>query len=163
MTIKKNLLMITAAAFISTGAAFAQEATSSAPATKPSIDFLLALFASDTAPTVEEIAAAIAAEAVRLNDPTFLPGRIYVDGDGEVRVRFVVDGVQYRVRIDGDEVRYKRSDDGLNDTSDANGDDTSDTSDSNGGSSNSSSDSNSGSDDNSGSDSNSGSGGSSDN
>jgi uncharacterized membrane protein YgcG len=156
MTIKKNLLMITAAAFISTGAAFAQEATSSAPATKPSIDFLLALFAGETAPTVDEIIAAIELAG-------YEPGRVYVDGDGEVRVRFVVDGVEYRVRIDGDEVRYKRSDDGLNDTSDANGDDTSDTSDSNGGSSNSSSDSNSGSDDNSGSDSNSGSGGSSDN
>jgi len=156
MTIKKNLLMITAAAFISTGAAFAQEATSSAPAVAPSIQFLLDLFGSDTAPTVEEITAAIIKAG-------YEPGRIYVDGDGEVRVRFVVDGVQYRVRIDGDEVRYKRSDDGLDDTSDANGDDTSDTSDSNGGSGNSSSGGNSGSDDNSGSDSNCGSGGSSDN
>jgi hypothetical protein len=149
MTIKTNIMMITAAAFITGGAAFAEVVQPApAPAVAPSIQFLLDLFTSNDAPTVAEIEAAIAAEALRLNDPTFRPGRIYVDSDGEARVRFFVGNVQYRVRIDGDELRYKRSDDGLNDTSDANGDDTSgtsDTSDSNGDSSDDTSDSNSGS------------------
>lgn len=132
MTMKTNVLMMTAAAFISGGAAFAQTVDPApvdpAPVTtpsKPSIDFLLALFGGDTAPTKEDIAKAI-------SDAGYEPGRIYVDSDGEARVRFFVDGVQYRVRIEGDELRYKRSDDGLADTSDANGDDTSGTSDGNG-------------------------------
>jgi hypothetical protein len=155
MTIKKNLLMITAAAFISTGAAFAQDnnSTQVAPPELPRlVDLLNSNEPLDRAAIIDALAG-------------FKNVSVVMDGNGEVRIRFVDgNGQQWRVRIEnGEIVRFRANDDGLNDTSDANGDDTSDTSDSNGGSSNSSSDSNSGSDDNSGSDSNSGSGGSSDN
>lgn len=158
MTIKSNVLMITAAAIITGGAAFAQAVVDPAPVTpapapdsKPSIAFLLDLFGGESAPSKTDVAKAIEAEG-------YTPGRIRIEDDGDVNIRFFVDGVQYRVRLDGDELRYKMSDDGMDDTSDANGDDTSDTSDSNGDNSDSTSDGNGGSSSNSGS-----GGGSSDN
>lgn len=151
MTIKRNVLMITAAAFISTGAAFAETATTTT-VEEPDLTFLLQLLSGDDAPTRWEVRQA-------LLDEGFLRPRVRLDDDGEVRVRFVdADGQQWRVRIeDGKIVRLVANDDGADDTSDANGDDTSDTSDSNGGSSDNTSDGNGGSS------SNSGSGGSSDN
>ena len=138
MTIKTNMLMITAAAFITGSAAFAQDTTTPAPTT-PSVQFLLDLFGGDTAPTKADIAAAIEAEGYTVN-------RIRLDDDGEVRIRFTTeDGVQYRFRLDDGQTRFGASDDGMNSTSDANGEDTSDTSDSNGSSSDDTSDGNGGS------------------
>lgn len=151
MTIKTNMLMITAAAFITGSAAFAQDTTPPAEPTTPSVQFLIDLFSGDTAPTKEEVAAAIEGAGYTVN-------RINIDDDGEVRIRFTTaDGVQYRFRLEEDELRFKQSDDVMGeDTSDANGDDTSDTSDSN--------DSSDDNDDNGGSSGggNSGSGGGSD-
>jgi len=155
MTIKTNMLMITAAAFITGSAAFAQDATPPAEPTTPSVQFLIDLFSGDTAPTKEEVAAAIEGAGYTVN-------RIELDDDGEVKIRFTTaDGVQYRFRLEEDELRFKQSDDVMGeDTSDANGEDTSDTSDSN----DDSSDDNDDNDDNGGSSSggNSGSGGSDD-
>jgi len=136
MTIKTNMLMITAAAFITGSAAFAQDTTPAPTPTTPSVQFLLDLFGGDTAPTKEDVAAAIEAEGYTVN-------RIEIDEDGEVKIRFTTaDGVQYRFRLDEDETRFGASDDGLDDTSDDNGEDTSDTSDSNGDNSDDTSDSN---------------------
>lgn len=159
MTIKTKMLMITAAAFITGTAAFAQDTTTPAPTT-PDVQFLLDLFSGDVAPTLDEVNAAITAAGYTAN-------RIEIDEDGEVKIRFTTaDGVQYRFRLDEGETRFGQSDDVAGeDTSDANGEDTSDTSDSNDDTSDdndSSSDDNS--DDNGGSSSggNSGSGGGSD-
>lgn len=128
MTIKSNMLMLTAAAFISGSAAFAQTADTGT-STKPDLTFLVELFSGETAPTIADIEKALAEENLTAQ-------RIRLDDDGEARIRFVAeDGTQYRVRIEDGKIRYRMSDDGMSDTSDANGEDTSDTSDSNGDSS----------------------------
>lgn len=153
MTIKTNLLMITAAAFITGTAAFAQDTTPPAPTT-PDVQFLLDLFSGDVAPSVADVNAAITAAGYTAN-------RIEIDEDGEVKIRFTTaDGVQYRFRLDEGETRFGQSDDVAGeDTSDMNGEDTSDTSDSNDDSSDDNDDDSS--DDNGGSSGggNSGSGG----
>lgn len=147
MNKKSTLLMMTAAAFITGGAALAQEAAPVTPVETPAFvaaleAFLAGLDESDpvTRAAIEE---ALADSGLTVN-------RVRIeDGGDEIRIRGTLDGERVRLRIEDGRIVYRIGDDNSNggdtsDTSDANGDDTSDTSDSNGGDSGGSGGGNSG-------------------